>query len=236
MLDQDENLRNAILEKKALLAHKESILSRPPITKDSSGRPCKESQGSRIRLHEDCQHLRQTIAEQEREMLLRQYHRSIDPLTRNVVAQAAIAQQLAERGFYVQSMGESTAAEVRSETHLSSATASLVSAAAALTEKTDHEESAGPPNSFVRSESGEVWLISFGGKTIHLTASVGLRYLQELIRRAGHSISAGQLISLIAQGETRSPSDVNASVRNLTQEMRQVVLRRGGPDVGCDAG
>jgi len=117
----DENLRNAILKKKALLAHKESILSRPPITTDSRGVVWRASEGHRIRLHEECQQLQQSITEHETEMLLRRYRRSIDPLTRNAVAQAAIAQQLAERGFYVQGMGQSTAAEVRSETHLSSA-------------------------------------------------------------------------------------------------------------------
>jgi hypothetical protein len=75
-------------------------------------------------------------------------------------------------------------------------------------EKADHQEPIGSPNRFV--QLGDVWSISFDGKTILLSALVGLRYLQEVIRCAGYSISAGQLISLTAfsRDEIKSPSDV----------------------------
>ena len=115
MFDQDENLRNAISKLKARLAYLESILSRPPVTKTRWGMESRPSAGGGIRLHEDRQHVQERIAELETELLLSQYHRSIDPLTRNVVAQAAIEKKLAERGFYVQSTGESAAVEVRAE-------------------------------------------------------------------------------------------------------------------------
>ena len=66
------------------------------------------SAGGGIRVHEDRQHVQERIAELETELLLSQYRRSIDPLTRDVVAQAAIEKKLAERGVYLRSMGEST--------------------------------------------------------------------------------------------------------------------------------
>ena len=111
---EEENLRNAIEGLKARLTYKESILSRPPtpsMTKGSLGIPYRASESGRFQVAEECQHLRRTIAEFETQILMWQYQRSIDPRTRNAVAQVAIAKKLAERGFYVQSAGESTTAE-----------------------------------------------------------------------------------------------------------------------------
>jgi hypothetical protein len=116
MFDQDENLRNAIEKLKARLDYFDSILSRPPVVKTRWGMESRPSEGGGIRLHEDRQHVKERIGDLEKELLLNQYRRSIDPLTRNVVAQAAIEKQLAERGLYVQSKGESTSAEMQPET------------------------------------------------------------------------------------------------------------------------
>ena len=116
MFDQDENLRNAMLKRKAKLADIESNLSRPPVTNRRWGIESKPSQGAGVRLQENRLHLQEVIADLERELLLRQHRKSTHPATRDVRAQLAIEKKLAERGIYLRSMGESTTADMPPET------------------------------------------------------------------------------------------------------------------------
>src|SRR5713101_214038 len=62
--DQRENLRDAILQKKARIAEIERTLNRPPLT-EYRGRPVSGGEGWRLRLEEDRQHLLIAVAELE---------------------------------------------------------------------------------------------------------------------------------------------------------------------------
>jgi hypothetical protein len=63
--DQQENLRDAILKKKARIAEIERILDRPPLT-EYRGRPVHGGQNRRLRLEEERQLLLVAVAELER--------------------------------------------------------------------------------------------------------------------------------------------------------------------------
>jgi hypothetical protein len=65
--DHDENLRNAILQKKARVAEIERILNRPPLAK-YRGQPVHGGQNWRLRLEEERQHLLIAVLELEREL------------------------------------------------------------------------------------------------------------------------------------------------------------------------
>jgi hypothetical protein len=65
--DQGENLRNAILRKKARIVEIERVLDRPPLT-EYRGQPVHGGQNSRLRLEEERQHLLIAVPELEREL------------------------------------------------------------------------------------------------------------------------------------------------------------------------
>jgi hypothetical protein len=65
--DQQENLRGAILKKRARIVEIERTLNRPPLT-EYRGQPVHGGQKWRLRLEEDRQHLLVAVAELEREL------------------------------------------------------------------------------------------------------------------------------------------------------------------------
>jgi hypothetical protein len=67
-MTQEENLRDAVLKKKARIAEIERILNRPPLT-EYRGRPVHGGQMWRLRLEEQRQHLLIAVAELEREAI-----------------------------------------------------------------------------------------------------------------------------------------------------------------------
>lgn len=84
-----------------------------------------------------------------------------------------------------------------------------------LGEDHDRDESATPASilrsAFVRNPEGS-WEISFGGKTIHPPDSLGLRYIQELLRRPNRPIDVLDLFATVRgvhgdQGLTASSDD-----------------------------
>lgn len=68
-VDQDENLRNAILAKKARIAEIERTLDRPPLT-EYRGQPVHGGQNWRLQLEEERQHLIMAVKELEAEQKL----------------------------------------------------------------------------------------------------------------------------------------------------------------------
>jgi hypothetical protein len=66
-IDQRENLRDAILKKKARIVEIERILNRPPLT-EHRGRPVHSGQNWRLRLEEERQHLTIAVEELEAEL------------------------------------------------------------------------------------------------------------------------------------------------------------------------
>lgn len=66
--DQRENLREAILKKKARIAELERTLNRPPLT-EYRGHPVHLGKNSRLRLEEERQHLLLAVSELERQLV-----------------------------------------------------------------------------------------------------------------------------------------------------------------------
>jgi len=69
----------------------------------------------------------------------------------------------------------------------------------------------------VLRRAGDVWLVACAGQSVHLPDSLGLRYLDLLVRNPGRELGAMEIVQLVGSGGAGDGPDADASAEGLAR-------------------